>query len=179
VRILPAPPVISTVSQYCVGIEHRVSSSSVLASATWPAARRVIYVPMHIPWPIVVRQLFWVNGTAVSGTVDCGIYTSVAGLPVTQLTHGTATQTGTSALQASDITDYYLAPGSYFLALMIDNATATTARMTGGLGTTTWKAMGLTNETPGAGSALPGTATPVTLASNVMPLFGLTTVALI
>lgn len=181
-RILPAPPVISSVSMYCVGMEHRYSASSIFANTVWPAARRIFYVPMHIPWPIIVRKLFWVNGATVSGTVDVGIYSSVAGLPVTRLTNtgvsGTAMGT-LSTLQSVDITDIQLAPGTYFMAMMVDNATATMWRATGGAGTQSLKSWGVCSETPGSGTAVPATATPVTLQSNYLPLFGLTTVTLI
>ena len=181
-RTLPAPPVITPFSPLCVGLEHRASSSGVVANTAWPAARRIFYVPMYLPMPIVVRRLFWVNGATVSGNVDVGIYSAVDGLPATRLTNTGASGTamsGASVLQSVDITDIALGPGSYFLAMMVDNATATMWRSVGGAGATSFKSWGICGETPGSGSALPTTATPVTLASNYLPLFGLTTVALI
>src|SRR5689334_23396390 len=78
-----------------------------VGSAVWPTANLAIYCPFRIGTSRLARKLYWVNGAAVSGNVDCGIY-DVAGRKL--VSAGSTAQTGTTAVQSVDITDTMLGP---------------------------------------------------------------------
>ena len=94
-------------------------------SSAWPAADRAIYIPFRIAQPILVVKMFMINGATVNGNVDLGIY-DPAGVRLVSM--GSTAQAGASALQTFDITDTQIGPGLFYMALAIDNTTATTIR---------------------------------------------------
>lgn len=101
------------------------SSLAAGVSGTWPTANRAYLFPFRTERPAIVKQLFWENGAAVSGNVDCGIYT----LDGTRIVStGATAQSGTSTSQVVDITDTLLGPGLYWCALVMDNTTGTVMR---------------------------------------------------
>lgn len=134
---------------------------------TWPSANQAFFVPIVVPRSLTVVKMFWVNGAAVSGNVDTGIY-DVAGNRLVSI--GTTAQAGTSAIQIVDTTDLALAPGRYYLALACDNTTATFAR-SGTPGATMIRAAGCYQMA--TAFVLPD---PVTFAASTsattVPLFG-------
>ena len=146
-----------------------VIGSITLASATWTSANVAIYVPFSISSPRLIRKLFWQNGTAVSGNVDCGIYDS-AGTKI--VSTGSTAQSGTSAIQSVDITDTMLGPGQYFLALAMDNTTATTIRAS--INSVRVKMYGIFQQA--TAFPLPATATFATNTGGYLPFFGATTI---
>ena len=138
-------------------------------STAYPTANQALYVPFCLTRPIIVAQLFWVNGATVSGNVDAGIY-SVDG--VLLVSTGSTAQAGTSVSQVVDITDTQLGTGLFYLAIAVDNTTATLIRGTAG-SVARCAAMGCANQ--GSAFPLPAPATFATIASNYIPVFGLTT----
>lgn len=89
--------------------------------AGWPTTNRAFYFPYLLRSSFTVSYAWWLNGSAVSGKVDAGIYDRNGTRLVSV---GAATnQAGTTAIQSVDITDTILTPGVYYLALVMDNTT--------------------------------------------------------
>lgn len=141
---------------------------SSFATTVWPLANRAIFVPFRIKGRINVAQLFSSNGAAVSGNIDLGIY-AIDGTRI--LSKGSTAQAGTSALQALDVTDKFIAAGSYFFACALDNTTGTLLALASGT-------LGLTILTGcyqmASAFPLPATATFAALTSDYVPAIGLT-----
>jgi hypothetical protein len=138
-------------------------------SGTFPAANRAIFYPFSVFKLIQVQNFFCINGSAVSGNFDIGVYDS-AGTKI--MSTGSTAQAGTTAIQAVSIAATNLPPGQYYMALAADNTTAAFYRM----------AVGATRYDQFYGLAqmatafpLPATATFATIASDYIPLFGLST----
>src|ERR1044072_5106370 len=104
-----------------------ISTTGVSApsSAVFPAANRALYVPFRLSDPITVVKMFVLNGATVSGNIDVGIYDAVGTRLVSK---GSTAQAGTSAIQEFDITDTRLGPGLFYMAVAMDNGTATLFR---------------------------------------------------
>lgn len=116
-----------TVNDWWSMFDMLVPQHNTFASTTWPAANRGYFVPFELPSPRYVTQIAWVNGGTASGNVDAGIYD----LSGNRLASGGGTaQTGTNAIQAVDITDLYLDPGVYYMALSMDGTAGTITRNT-------------------------------------------------
>ena len=139
------------------------------ASTAYPTANQAIYVPFYLTERLTVTQLWWVNGASVSGNVDVGIYSEDGRRLIST---GSTAQSGTNATQVVNITDTPLGPGLFYLALAMDNNTGTLVRGTAG-SVDRLKATGCAQEA--SAFALPATATFATIASDYVPLFGLTT----
>ncbi len=137
------------------------------ASAVWPSANLAIYIPFRLSSPYLVKRFWWANGTAVAGTVDCGVYTADG----TLLVNTTATtQSGTSTIQTVTPTAFLLPPGSYYMALDASSGSAQFNRTA--YSVELGKAMGLAQQAVGSGT-LPATATFATIAQAYQPLFGI------
>ena len=139
-----------------------------VANAVWPAANLAIYIPFRVSAPVLVTQMFTTNGSTVAGNVDIGIY-DVAGTRL--VSSGATAQSGTSALQAYDITDTLLAPGQFYLACSLSDGTATIARVA--TSAQFLRAFGCAQEA--SAHPLPATATFATMAQAYLPIIGLTT----
>lgn len=143
-------------------------SSGSPASAGWPAANRAILVPIEIDGPVIVKQVWWLNGATVTGAVDVGLL-DITGQ--TLLGHiGSTGQSGSSALQVADITDLPLAPGVYYMAMSMDSTSTITRCSTP---STQWMTVCGVQQ---AGSAFPlaGSLTLANPAAAYIPLFGVT-----
>lgn len=136
------------------------------SSGTWPAANRAIYIPVGIERSVVVDRMGVYNGSAVAGTVDIGVYSQFG---VKIVSTGATTQAGTSAVQVIDVTNTTLAPGTYYLALLLSSASGTTIRTT--LNSLVLTACSCAQEEVGSGT-LPSTATFATMANSYLPIFG-------
>ncbi len=117
-----------TQSDVVIGTDSLLGPSSRLfglagaSSAAWPIANTARFFPVIVTEPFLATQMFVFNGTAVSGNVDVGIYTSEGKLIVSM---GTTAQSGTSAIQTFNITDTLLNPDLYYIALALSNTTGT------------------------------------------------------
>jgi hypothetical protein len=96
------------------------------ANAAYPASNDAIFIPVTLYRPALVTRLFVANGNVTSGSMDMGIYT-LDGSRIVSFGVMT-TQTGTQVLQFFNITDTYLSPGKYYMAIVINNGTATLRR---------------------------------------------------
>lgn len=161
-RVWPIPHSLHTLSDLSLG---QMAAAVPTASAVWSSANRAIFIPLHLPGPVLVKRLFVVNGTVASGNIDVGLYT--AGL-ARIVSAGSTAQTGTSTLQFFDIADTPLSPGLVYLAVALDNTTGTTA---------TTSVSGNAQRTGGvfqmaSAFVLPSTATPAALVASA-PLVGI------
>ena len=162
------PPVFLSSFSYC-GV-YRTGTRTVPASGTWSTTNRIIYVPFYLSRGQTVYRYFWLNGATVgTNNFQVGVYD----LAFAAINRGTSTlSAGTANLcQFDNITDYYLGPGSYYMAMWGSGTTATVFRTTG----ITAGPMGIYYETNAGG--LPATGTPADTAigttSAVIPFFGL------
>lgn len=142
-------------------------SNSIENTAVWPSANRAIFLPVEIAVPRLVKQLAWLNGAAVSGNVDAGIY-DLAGNRIVSV--GGVAQTGTTTIQIADITDTMLRPGVYFLALVLDNTTGAIRRINT-IGTNFMRVGGI--QQASTAYPLPSTVTLANPASAYVPLMAL------
>lgn len=134
----------------------------------WPAANRAIYVPVQVDVPVtVVKMAFQVS--VQSGNYDVGIYDEHAN----RLVSMGSTAMPAAGIAIADIADTVLMPGIYFLAMCVDNITASVARvaMTG----TVQQVCGVQQQAVGA-VTLPDPATFANPASSYLPILVATTV---
>lgn len=131
--------------------------------STWPAANRAIYCPILVEDPVTVTQMA-VLVTAQSGNLDVGIYSETG---VRLVSKGSTAVGAANAVQAVDITDTYLVPGVYFLALCVDNTTAAFQRASNSTGYL--QACGVQQQAVGA-VTLPDPATFANPASSYIPM---------
>lgn len=160
-------PVISSYSEYCLGIENALLGAiGTPGSGTWPTANTAIYVPLALPTPFQVQRFWWANGATASGNVDCGLYT-VGGTKIAST--GSTAQAGISVGQsaAPSIGTFLLYPGAYYLALVMDGVTGTVLRRGSvGIGES-----GLSSQA--TAFALPATLTHAGGTPPILPLFGI------
>jgi len=117
------PPVISLTAKLptiCsfLGAQSPVAGAGAAAVdsiGTFVTPNRAYYIPIRIGWIFTVRKMFWLNGSAVAGNVDVGIYDRVG---VRLVSSGSTAQSGIDALQEVDITDTQLGPGLFYLAFV-------------------------------------------------------------
>ncbi len=92
------------------------------ASTAWPSANLAIYVPFYLTSPFTIQQLFWLNGAAVSGNVDMGVFDRRGTKLVST---GSTLQAGTTSMQSVTLgTPLTLGVGLFFLGMAVDNIAA-------------------------------------------------------
>lgn len=96
--------------------------SGVPADAAWPSANLAIYVPVAVQSRVVVKKLWYANGTVATGNYDIGLY-DAAGVQL--LGRGSTAKTTTADEIVWDCTDTTIGPGIYYLALALSVATDT------------------------------------------------------
>ena len=165
----PSDRLVHTTERHVNGAQAVLGPMS-LASAVYPGANRVVYTPFRIGRPTLIRKLFWMNGTAVAGNVDCGIYDAAGTLLVST---GSTAQSGTSALQTVDVTDYLVGPGLFYEAIQLSDATTATL-FRSLLAAELCRVIGMAQEAT-AGLPLPATASFASVASAYAPHLGFVT----
>lgn len=170
--IPPLPLHISTMSEQ--GVRPSTTRPSI-GSITWPVASTAFYYPIVLPWPYPVARVWWVNGSAVTSTnMDFGIY-SESGARI--YSSGSTAESGTSAVQYVDATDFILGPGVYYFALACSTITANC----GGQGTTAsttviqMRMQGVLQEA--SALPLPANMTPSAATNACWPYCGITRTA--
>lgn len=141
------------------------------SSATWPTANRAVLVPLVINAPYQVSRLWWANGAAVAGNVDCGVYTMNGTLLASA---GSTAQAGTNVVQSVAV-PLLLLPGSYYMALACSSTSATTFRSA--VSVTFGAALG--HASISAALPLPASATLTAMTSAYVPLFGIASASVI
>ena len=139
-----------------------------LSYETWPTANRIFYYPLLIPEACMVVKVGIVNGSAVSGDSDVGIYDAAGNRLINS---GATAQSGTNGYQVYDIGNTPLERGMYYLALTYDN---TTSRVRGipFSGIIGGRMMGVWTELPGS-FGLPAAAAFSAPSSGVVALASL------
>ena len=137
-------------------------------SGAWSTTNRIIYVPFYLSQGQTVYRYFWLNGATVgTNNLQAGVYDTA----FAAINRGNSTlSAGATICQFDDITDYYLSPGRYYMALWCNGTTATTYRFSAAQGSP----MGEYYETNAGG--LPATGTPAdtaTATTALIPVFGL------
>lgn len=132
------------------------------ASVAWPAANRAIFVPVRVPIGVTVYKLACGSGTGTTGNFDLGIYDAGGNLIVST---GTTAKTSASEDRVIDITDTFLGPGLYYLAMAVDDTGAYMSAAPSNLGLC--KLMGV--KQMASAFVLPSTVTFATLANSYVP----------
>jgi len=153
----------------CIAGQNNLASAAGMGSAVWPAANRAIFVAFDVEVPSLAQRMFF-NVVTQSGNYDIGLYTESGARLVS---------VGSTAVPAGgfanvDIADTALAPGTYFMALCVDNTTASFTRT--GPAAELLRVCGVQQQALGA-VTLPNPATFANPASAYMPLLGVSLVA--
>jgi hypothetical protein len=140
-----------------------------VAGGSWPIADTAFFIPIELDFNYPVRRIFWGNGSAVSGTVDAGIYRSDG---MRMISTGGVAMAGTNSLQYVDC-QLLLTPGSYYLALTssVAGIGALFQRTTNG-GLNVFRSAGLLQQA--SARPLPSTMSPAAVTNAYWPLLGIT-----
>jgi hypothetical protein len=114
-------PSIFTQSPESLGYAFLASTGN----GTYPAANDAIFIPVKLERPALVKRLFALNGNSLNGNIDMGIYTK-DGARIVSI--GSTAQAGVVAIQFFDITDTFLTPNLYYMAVAMNNNSATLRR---------------------------------------------------
>ncbi len=145
-------------------------SAGAPASAVYPIANHAIYVPFYLTVPSVFQRACWHNGATVSGNIDIGIY-GAKGTRIASI--GSTAQVGTNSGQSAAFSSpVQLGAGLYFIALAMDNTTATLFIMGWG-GLPFCIGAGIFQQA--SAFPLPATATFALPTQDFLPKFGITT----
>jgi hypothetical protein len=119
-RIIKSSSGISTLAG-----QASISAATALSTAAvWPAANRAIYIPFELEVPATAYKMAFVVGTQ-SGNYDAGIYDELGN----RLVSMGSTAVPAAGVAVADIADTALEPGTYFMALNIDNVIAAVSRI--------------------------------------------------
>lgn len=116
------PTIISTASPFCLGTELAAVEGSPVSSQTYAGNGALYAYPFRLNVSVTIVEMFCVNGAAVSGNLELAILNADGSIVVQT---GSTAQSGTNSIQVIDITDTTLSAGQYFLAISVDNTTAT------------------------------------------------------
>lgn len=147
-------------------------NSPSFGSAVW-TANRLVMIPLVVPRQTLVSQFYWVNGATVDGAghVDIGIYSTDGQIKFGSA--GSTTPSGTNALQAVDITNFYI-PGNTWLWLTLGSDSATQTFFRTVPTALLQEFTGIKEQLSGWSSGLPATVTLAVPTVAVVPLFGFT-----
>lgn len=165
-------PTLSTLSAESLGPTFLALGGATPASGAWPAANRAIFVPLTLSAPFRTAKAWWANGATATGNVDCGVYTPGGTLLGST---GSTAQAGTSVVQSATLA-LTLLPGNYYLALSL-SSTGTLLRTSGLSSAVGSPAAGLAQMA--SAFPLPASATLAAVSSSYVPLFGITSSAVI
>jgi hypothetical protein len=130
-------------------------------SAVWPSANLALYIGCTIDRPMLAQKIGVQVGTQ-SGNLDVGIYDERGN----RLVSMGSTAVAAAGLQVLDIADTWLEPGTYFVAMCVDNTTAAFHRLS--IATSFARALGVQQQAVGA-VTLPNPATFATMTQSYVP----------
>ena len=134
-----------------------------VGAGTWPSANRAIYTPITIEAPVTAYHMGFEVVTQ-SGNVDVGLY-DLNG--VLLISSGT-TAVGATGFQGINITDTPLNPGIYFMAMAVDNTTASLRRYATAITLGSLSVQGIQDED--TAFVLPATATMSAMGAQYIPM---------
>lgn len=115
ITIVPSKSPVSPLADACW------DEGLVVATGTWPAQNRALFMPFEICDAITVTKIGWFNSSTVNGSIDVGIYDH-DGKALSTL--GGVLMSGASAFQIGDLADVTLEYGHYYLAMSSNSLTA-------------------------------------------------------
>lgn len=133
-----------------------------VSGLAWPAANRAEFVPFRVPYPVTVYKLACGTGTANTGNFDLGIYDANGTRLVST---GSTPKTTAGVERIIDVTDTFLLPGLYYLAMAVDG-TAAYIQTSG----QTWLSKMAGIREMSSAFALPATATFATASTGNCPI---------
>lgn len=161
--------VITPMSMWSVGAECATEIAATPVSAAWTTNNRALYTPFYVPTTCKVLKLGILNGATASGNSDVGIYTAGTGGPGTLvIARGGGAETGTDVIQEFDVTDTWLQPGQYYVAVALSSTVGTVYRTQFG---TAARARGIGMCMQETAYVLPSTATPVVTTVADIPMW--------
>jgi hypothetical protein len=110
------------------------------SSQNYVTASLVVFIPFWVPEAVTFTKMFWVNGSAVAGNLDVGIYATDGTRLVSS---GSVAQATISVLQAVDITDTTVARGQYYMAMLSDTSGTTQKVLANVTAAGVWQSFGL------------------------------------
>jgi hypothetical protein len=113
------PYSISNYGDTGLGDYMRGSTTSAGTATLWTTANTAVYCPFVLTWPYLAQKIGF-QVTTQSGNCDVGIYDEKG----TRLISAGSTAVAAAGLQVVNITDTWLLPGTYFMAINVDNTTA-------------------------------------------------------
>lgn len=125
--VLPPPPMVSVLSEFGPNTAQVATGSP--SSGVWPTANRAFFIPITLPYSLTLTKFWALNGASAANNVDIGVYTADGTLI---LSTGSQTRTGTSTLQAYDVTDTSIGPGLFYIAMVLNNTTGAFFKLGGG-----------------------------------------------
>lgn len=157
-------------SRYTGWLEHSVGANAATTALGW-VANTALYIPFMLPWPYPVRRVFWSNASSITTTNrDFGIYTADG----TRLySTGSTAASGVNLLQYVTPTQFLLAPGRYYMAIVTDTSTGARGGTGATLAVTAREAMAGPLQEASA-FPLPATMTPATITLTAFPICGFT-----
>lgn len=166
-KVRPTSIGISPYSPEALGLGVRAMSGSGAPSAAYPVANLSISYPIRVGEVTTFIQGWVANGATASGNWDVGIYDDDG----TRLgSTGSVAQSGTSALQAANLTSAVtVTPGKYRVVLAASATTLTFNEIT----TIAAVASALGIEQMATNFPLGTTFTPAAFAQTLFPVFGL------
>lgn len=158
---------VHTLSPECIGPELTGVDTG-LGAIIW-TANLVVYVPLILRTPFLVKHMFWQNASVAADFTDVGVYSEDG-----QTKYGSTGATGnvgTNVLQSVNVTDFLLPPNQrLWLALGSDSATQ--AYRGADLVIAGLDFIGVKQQPSGYSGGLPATATVATPTIANTPLFG-------
>jgi hypothetical protein len=161
-------PRLSSLSPQILGVEAGQLGLTPLVSTPWPVANRALLLPFSLDTEGLISSVSLANGAIVSGNFDVGIYNAEFQRLISL---GGIRQRGINTTQALALPQLLLAPGSYWAALVADNATATLMAM-GSLASAQAQQIGIVEAS--AAYPLPASLTPAQPTMGILPLLTLT-----
>lgn len=169
-QYVPTLPLISTVSEE--GMLQWAATSiqpAPASSAVTTVANEARYFPLRLSAPFLIVKFWWINGTAVAGNIDAGIY-SASGTLLTSI--GSTAQATTSAVQSVTLgTPYLLMPDFYYLAWCASSTSATMFMQLSTNGVTDARRVGMYTQT--SAFPLPATATFAAASTSRIAVVGI------
>lgn len=155
---------ISNFGDTTIGDYYRGTTSTPSAGNAYDTANTATYSPFIVTWPFLAQKMA-VQVVTQSGSMDVGIYSEKG----TRLVSMGSTAVAAAGLQTFDITDTWLNPGTYFMAINCDNTTASFQSMGGLIAAQIGRVNGIQQQAVGA-VALPSTATFATFTLRALPI---------
>ena len=161
------PHIISTFSRYSLGGLGLATAYGVAGatSLAWPAANRALFIPLHVDITFTIDKFIWDNRNSGTANADIGLYSDTG---TRLLSTGSVALHGATGPQRTNVADYIVNPGRYYLAMAY---AATSSMLMAAFSVTRLAEMGVYEQS--SALPLPATATFVAITTNSLPLAGI------